>query len=177
MHRLLLSATRIVIIFLKYCIYVKKNEVSGSVRLWTNYPLKTDLSFKWQSLIFLCFKRKHFLFSHNRCLNLLVICIYIFIARRKYFNRDCTYLHDPIPVVPCGHPEEGEKGHAEVGESRMSAQTFTRVFFTAVCGTEKQKQVSEATFASSYPEQPPKSGSETLRYVTLICGVREDAKR
>lgn len=117
------------------------------------------------------------MFSHSRCLNLFVISTYVFIARRKYLDRDCTYLHDPIPVVPCGHPEEREKGHAEVGESRVSAQTFARVFFTAVCGTEKQKQVSEATIASSSSEQPPKPGSETLRYVALIRGVREDAKR
>lgn len=48
---LLLSATRTGIIFLKYYIYVKKNEISGWVRLRTNYPLKIHLAFKWESLI------------------------------------------------------------------------------------------------------------------------------
>ena len=47
---LLLSATRTGMIFTTYYIYIKKNEVSGRVRLRTNYHLKIHLAFKWESL-------------------------------------------------------------------------------------------------------------------------------
>lgn len=46
------------------------------------------------------------------------------------------YLHDPIPVVPSGHSEQCEEGHAEVGEGSMPAQALTGVVLAALCKEE-----------------------------------------
>lgn len=47
-----------------------------------------------------------------------------------------SYLHDPIPVVPSGHSEQREEGHAKVGEGRVPAQAFTGIILTAFCKEE-----------------------------------------
>lgn len=100
-----------------------------------------------------------FFFPHKRCLSLFEVCSYI--SREKIKNPEgtCTHLHDAIPVVPRWHPEEGEEGHAEVGESCMPAQTFARIFFTAVCRRKKWKHVSKAKLGSSPSELHPWSAA------------------
>lgn len=42
------------------------------------------------------------------------------------------YLHDPIPVVPGGHSEQCEEGHAEVGEGSVPAQALTGIVLAAL---------------------------------------------
>lgn len=36
-------------------------------------------------------------------------------------------LHNPIPVVPGGHPEECEESHAKVVKGGVATKTLTRV--------------------------------------------------
>lgn len=36
-------------------------------------------------------------------------------------------LHNPIPVVPSGHPKECEESHAKVVKGGMAAETLTWV--------------------------------------------------
>lgn len=44
-----------------------------------------------------------------------------------------NYLHDPIPVVPSGHSEQREEGHAKVGEGGVPAQALAGVILAALC--------------------------------------------
>ena len=43
------------------------------------------------------------------------------------------HLHDAIPVVSSGDPEEGEKGHAKVSEVGVFAQAVTGVRLGTLC--------------------------------------------
>lgn len=47
-----------------------------------------------------------------------------------------TYLHDAVPVVSGRHPEEGEEGHAEVGEGGVAAQALAGIVFAAICAQQ-----------------------------------------
>lgn len=43
-----------------------------------------------------------------------------------------SYFHDAVPVVPRGHPEQREEGHAEVLKGGVSAQALAGVVHVAV---------------------------------------------
>lgn len=109
------------------------------------------------------------LFSDKSCLHLSAIHSSVSTKRRR--KRGCTHLHDTVPVVPRGHPEEGEEGHPKVGERRMSAQPFTRILFTAVCRRMRWEHISEGLFASAHLELPlcPFWGVSTHSAPTLLC--------
>lgn len=42
-------------------------------------------------------------------------------------ERKSNNLHDPIPVVPGGHPEEREESHAKVVKGSVATETLARV--------------------------------------------------
>lgn len=47
-------------------------------------------------------------------------------------ERKSNNLHDPIPVVPGGHPEEREESHAKVVKGSVATETLARVLVWAL---------------------------------------------
>lgn len=41
-------------------------------------------------------------------------------------------LHNPVPVVPGGHPEEREESHAKVVKGSMATEALARVLLRAL---------------------------------------------
>lgn len=46
--------------------------------------------------------------------------------------RVCSYFHDAVPVVPCGHPKQCEEGHSEILKGGVSAQALAGVVHVAL---------------------------------------------
>lgn len=82
-----------------------------------------------------------------------------------------NYLHDPIPVVPGGHSEQCEEGHAEVGEGSVSAQTLAGIVLAALCKEESPPVDSTPASVGLGQGQKTTSHVGLARVCVCACGT------